>query len=187
MTIWITSDTHFGHARMVTDFKLADGSPARNFESVEEMDETMIERWNEVVRPQDKIYHLGDVAMRQQDIDRVMPRLNGHKRLVRGNHDIFRTKLYARYFEEIMGMRVLNHLIFTHVPIAPWSQGSQHANVHGHVHQNLPRLYEVPRGLKDPEGGGPPAVYVNVCTEMTDYRPVTLEEISGWVKQWRER
>lgn len=90
MTLWLMSDPHFGHENMVTKFKLADGSPARKFASVEEMDETMIERWNEVVRPQDHGYILGDVAMRQQDLDRVMPRLHGHKRLVRGNHDIFK-------------------------------------------------------------------------------------------------
>lgn len=58
------SDTHFSHARIL-EFESDDGRPVRSgFSSVEEMDEAMIERWNSVVGPKDKVYHLGDVAIR---------------------------------------------------------------------------------------------------------------------------
>jgi calcineurin-like phosphoesterase family protein len=52
--IFVISDTHFGQAKAIEYF-------GRPFASREEMDETMIERWNAVVRPQDIVYHLGDV------------------------------------------------------------------------------------------------------------------------------
>lgn len=181
MTLWFISDTHFGHWNMVHKFVLKDGTFARKFESVEEMDELMIANWNAVVKPSDHIYHLGDVTMKQQELDKVMPRLNGHKRLVRGNHDTFKTKLYAKYFEEIHGTRLFDGLIFSHIPIAPWSfaRGVK-ANVHGHVHQSEPLVYQVmnPRG---PEGFAKQVTYINLCVERTNYKPVTLETIQGWI------
>ena len=159
--VHIISDTHFGHAGVLS-FKNEDGSPLRSFSCIEEMDEHMIERWNSVVRPQDHIYHLGDVVMRQQVLDVVMPRLNGHKRLVRGNHDIFRTKHYMRYFDEIYGVRVLDNMIFSHIPIHPESLGRFKANVHGHTHGQRPL-------------GGK---YIDVSVENIDFTPVPLYKLA---------
>jgi calcineurin-like phosphoesterase family protein len=85
--IWIVSDTHFGHANILT-FKSPDGSLMRAFASTAEMDDHMIQQWNAVVRPQDHVYHLGDVAMRRDQLPTVKA-LNGHLRLVLGNHDIY--------------------------------------------------------------------------------------------------
>ena len=78
---WIISDTHFNHNK---DFILQ----PRNFSTVEEMNEKIIERWNSVVQPNDTIYHLGDMTM--GDIDAAVPliaRLNGKINLAIGNHD----------------------------------------------------------------------------------------------------
>ena len=60
--IWVISDTHFQHNNIL-NFKGNDGLPFRMFNDVQEMNEIMIQRQNEVVRPGDKIYHLGDVVM----------------------------------------------------------------------------------------------------------------------------
>lgn len=101
MTRWWTSDTHFGHVRIN---ELAD----RPFSSVEEMDREIAERWNDVVRPGDEVWHLGDVALgRIADSLALVSRLHGRKRLVVGNHDrIFaanrpadRRRFLARYEE----------------------------------------------------------------------------------------
>lgn len=158
--IFIISDTHFGHANIL-NFLREDGSPLRRFDSVQEMDEHMVERWNSVVRPCDKVYHLGDVAMKKSCIETVA-RCNGHKRLVRGNHDIFPTKEYLKYFDEIYGIRVLDGMIFTHIPIHPESLGRFKANVHGHIHAK--------------PSFGPK--YINVSVEaLDDYTPVSLEDL----------
>lgn len=161
MTIFAISDTHFGHWNTCAKFKTDGGVPLRPFASVEEMNEFMIARWNETVRPSDKVYHLGDVAIRRNDIA-IVGRLNGHKRLVPGNHDLHPLKYYAAYFEAIYGSRVLNDMIFTHIPIHPRSVKRWVANVHGHTHLN-------------PANVGPE--YVNVSVEAIDYRPKSLEEI----------
>jgi calcineurin-like phosphoesterase family protein len=160
--IFFVSDTHFGHANILK-FTRQDGSPMRPFASVEEMDEHMVDRWNSVVRPQDKVYHLGDVAMHRLHIQTV-GRCHGHKRLVRGNHDDHDLKHYLPFFDEIHATRVLDGLIFSHIPIHPESLGKFKANVHGHVHNNVPALHFGPR-------------YFNVSVEVIDYTPIALEEL----------
>lgn len=168
--IFVISDTHFGHANILT-FQNEDGSPVRTFSSVEEMDEHMIERWNSVVRPQDHVYHLGDVAMKKQFLD-TLGWCSGHKRLVRGNHDIFRTKDYLKYFDEIYACRVLDGMIFTHIPIHPESLGRFTANVHGHVHGQ-------PQGKYGPK-------YYNVSVEVMDYTPISLEDLKVRIRKFQE-
>lgn len=158
-TIWLISDTHFGHANIVT-FSGRDGGLLRPFGTAAEMDETIVERWNAVVRPGDHVYHLGDVAMRKEHLVTVK-RLNGRKRLVRGNHDIFDTKHYlACGFQEIHGVRVLDGMVLTHIPIHPGSLGRFRGNVHGHLHDQP----------------SPAGRYLNVCVEQVDYTPITLED-----------
>ena len=63
MSIYFTSDHHFGHAGAL-------GLYRRPFASVAEMDREMIDRWNAVVIPADEVWYLGDFAIRQRP-DRV--------------------------------------------------------------------------------------------------------------------
>lgn len=159
-TIFVISDTHFGHANMLTFVGLT-GERVRSFACVEEMDEHIVDRWNATVRPQDHIYHLGDVAMRKTGLA-VVKRLNGHKRLVPGNHDIFDVKDYlACGFQKVFGMRVLDNWLMTHIPVHPESLGRFRGNVHGHIHE---RACFSGR-------------YVNVSVEAVNYTPVALEAL----------
>jgi calcineurin-like phosphoesterase family protein len=181
MTIWCISDTHFRHANILT-FRLSDGSLMRPFASVEEMDELMVQRWNERVRPSDHIYHLGDLTMDRQPLRTcadLVRRLNGHKRLVLGNHDQGMIREYLGLgFEKIFGSRVLDNMIFTHIPIHPLSLGRFDANIHGHIHSNGGG--RMPAVVKE---GGKVVPYVNVSVEVTDYRPLSLEEIRTQVRE----
>ncbi len=161
--IFIVSDTHFGHANFL-NFRNKEGMPIRDFPSVQDMDDHMVDRWNSVVRPCDKVYHLGDVAMSRASIATV-GRCNGHKRLVRGNHDDHPIKEYLLYFDEVYASRVLDKIIFTHIPIHPESLGRFKANVHGHIH-------EAP--VFGPQ-------YINVSVEAIDYTPVSLEDLKQMI------
>jgi len=81
MTTWFTSDTHFGHKRII---ELSN----RPFDSVENMNEQLVENWNYFVKPEDTVYHLGDVALGSfLESLAYVGRLNGIKHLVVGNHD----------------------------------------------------------------------------------------------------
>jgi calcineurin-like phosphoesterase family protein len=170
--IFLISDTHFGHENTFAKFKQADGTPMRPFQSVQEMDDYMVDKWNSVVKLQDKVYHLGDVAMAKSSIS-VIGRCNGHKRLVRGNHDDYAMKIYALYFEEIYGSRLLDRLLLTHIPVHPESIGKAIANVHGHVHNNVSALHFGPR-------------YFNVSVEVIDYTPVSLEDLKLRIAKQQE-
>lgn len=167
--IWVISDTHFNHQNILT-FKDSDGNPVRPFSSVEEMNETMIDRWNAVVKPSDKVYHLGDVFFGSKDwIEANWSRLNGRKRLIVGNHDNIPYIVQQRMFEKVEMWRMFPefNLLFTHVPVSTSTLGERRfkgipmTNVHGHIHSN-----------PSPEG-----TYRCVCVEQIDYRPINIDEL----------
>jgi calcineurin-like phosphoesterase family protein len=161
------ADTHFGHANILT-FKDNNDKLIRPFSTIEEHDETMIDNWNRMVRPVDKVYHLGDAVIHRRNLP-TLARLNGKKRLIRGNHDIFPTKEYLPYFDEILAYRVFNEHAFicSHIPIHPDSLSRWQANVHGHLHHN--------RVLTSPHH--PDKRYICVSVEHTNYQPLHLDEV----------
>lgn len=164
--IWVTSDTHFGHANIL-NFKDSGGNPVRDFTSVEEMDEVMVSRWNQMVKPGDKVYHLGDVFFGSKDNFKALwPKLNGSKRLVVGNHDDIKFLSSGGFFKKVMMWRVFTEfgLLLTHTPqhqSALTGRRNGLLNIHGHIHQN-------------PSPDGP---YKCVCVEQTDYYPVHIEDL----------
>ena len=165
--IWLISDFHFGHSACIDVFKRADKSPLRDFKDADHMDEVMIENVNKVVKPHDSLYVLGDVAINKKFLPKVR-RLNGHKRLIFGNHDIFEYQKYADVgFEKLMAYRVMDRILFSHIPVHESQLERFSANVHGHLHSNL---------VKD-EHGHVDWRYINVCVEQTGYTPIHLDEI----------
>lgn len=79
--VWFTSDTHFGHANVIRYCN-------RPFKDKQEMDRELIRRWNTLVKPRDTIYHLGDFSFYgSTKTAEIVKKLQGHKILIRGNHD----------------------------------------------------------------------------------------------------
>lgn len=76
------SDTHFFH-RNVARY---DNRP---WQTVDEMNEAMIQLWNKTVSPSDEVYILGDVVWsnKYQDWENILVQLRGNKFIVKGNHD----------------------------------------------------------------------------------------------------
>ena len=160
--IYVISDTHFGHENSLkwTD---SEGNKLRPFNTVEELNNTIITNWNNTVNEEDHVYHLGDVVINKKYLE-LVKQLKGHKRLAAGNHDIFDTKLYLEAgFDKVCGARVFHGLqaILTHIPIHPDSLKQDWINVHGHYHSNLI----------------PDKRYINVSVEQINYTPVCLEDI----------
>jgi calcineurin-like phosphoesterase family protein len=175
MEIWFTSDDHFNDKSIIEYC-------GRPFVDVLEMNERLIDGWNAFVRPQDHVYNLGDLCMeRPRNLkDSVFKRLNGHKRLIRGNHDIYKTKEYLDIgFEEIYGVRVIDNFIFTHIPIHPRSMGRFRANIHGHIHNNQGGEFEPVMRLDKVSQQVTWVPYINVSVEATKYHPVNLE----WIRE----
>lgn len=175
---FLVSDTHFGHAG-VCRFTEADGvTKIRPWTDPDEMDEEMIRRWNDRVRPSDKVYHLGDVVINRKSLS-TLARLNGDKVLIRGNHDIFRDEEYRQYFRELRAYHVLNGMILSHIPVHEASIGRFGTNIHGHLHTNRVKkargvdartgtvLYSEENDVR----------YHCVCVEQTDFAPILLEDV----------
>jgi calcineurin-like phosphoesterase family protein len=167
--IFVISDHHFNHANILK-FKRDDGSPLREFKDVIEMNEYMVQKHNEVVKTEDHVYFLGDVCINKGGL-KYVSRMTGHKRLVRGNHDILKTKEYIEAgFKEIYGVRVFpkNNIILSHIPLHPSCLSSRNwTNVHGHLHSNL--VYKENTKIPDER-------YLNVSVEQIDYTPHLLME-----------
>lgn len=187
-TTFYTSDTHFGHKRIIDLCK-------RPFRGVDHMNEQMIERWNSVVAPTDRVFHLGDVAL--GTLEQSLPlvgRLNGHKILVPGNHDrIFsgmrerdQRRFRVRYRDvfqqiwpeqntvEIGGISVN----MSHFPYDGDSHGENRwvdkrmkddgkVIVHGHVHEEF-----VVRGRQ-----------INVGVDAWDFMPVHEDQLAIWIRE----
>lgn len=170
---YFMSDPHLGHQGIIK-FKRADGSPLRSFATIEEHDEEIIENCNKIVKPSDRLYITGDVVMNRRCLP-ILSRLNGRKKLIKGNHDIFKLKDYTPFFEDVCAYRIYpkQGIIVSHIPIyAGQLQQRFKWNVHGHLHSNVVTYVEreVVTDIPDPR-------YINICLEQTNFRPISFGEI----------
>jgi calcineurin-like phosphoesterase family protein len=160
--IFVVSDTHFNHGNILK-FTGNDGEYIRRFDSVTDMNECMISRWNEAVHDGDIVYHLGDVYFKNAEAaGNILRRLNGRKRLVLGNHDNGKCPVLQEHFQKISSSRQFREygVILSHIPIVI-PGGKWTWNIHGHIHQNP----------------SPTLRHVNVSVEAVDYTPVDIEEL----------
>lgn len=135
--IWFTSDSHFSHKNILQ----YDNRP---FNCIREHDETLIQNWNNVVKPEDTIYHLGDVAFGSSGyIHSILARLNGHKHLLWGNHDRRTLKGHLlNYFESknnYLELKIDKQLIILcHYSFEVWNKKSHNSyHLFGHSHNKL--------------------------------------------------
>ena len=166
--IWLISDTHFNHAGILT-FNDYEGKPVRPFDSVDEMNQCMLDNWNDTVKPGDTVIHCGDVLFGMDKVDWLeanFAKLPGNKRLVLGNHD--NIKQLAPFFKDIQLWINLPGLVLTHMPLHEQTlaetrrwDGITPLNVHGHIHTN-------------PSPEGP---YKCVCVEQINYTPVNIDAL----------
>lgn len=188
--IFVVSDTHFFHHNMY-GFLRADGTKVRPlWDNASDADREMVERWNSVVTPEDHIYHLGDVTMLRSSADiarfiAFIHTLNGHKRLILGNHDHFPVQVYREAgFQKIKGShRIDRWAMLTHIPVHPDNLPRDGVNIHGHIHERLVMRLAGP-SMDCGVPNWPPMTarepdprYRNVSVEQINYTPVLLESL----------
>jgi len=165
---YFTSDQHFGHFNII---RLCN----RPFSSVEEMDATMLARWNAKVRDGDTVYILGDLFYRAAKVEPILEQLKGRKHLVLGNHDGSWTDRVdlARYFESAQTLKEVNVdgrlLTLCHYPMLSYPWARRGYMIYGHIHNNVgddywPLIQRRPRML-------------NAGVEINGYEPVTFDEL----------
>ena len=178
MTTFFTSDTHFGHRNIIRYCK-------RPFDSVEAMDEALIENWNARVGDDDIVYHLADFTLgNRAQADAAFRRLRGHIRVLGlpWHHDkgwcprvpgpsTFESAsrrpveiLPALLVLKLHDGRQKRTLTLSHYPMAEWEKGHHGAwHLHGHSHGNH-------RGLGS---------RLDVGVDVHNYAPLALEELAG--------
>lgn len=166
-----TSDLHLFHKNIIK-------YENRPFNSVEEMNDYIVYKWNSKVSEKDEVYILGDFAFcNGKQANELLDRLNGKKYLIKGNHDSFlKDKDFDKSkFEWIKDYCKINDngekVIMFHYPIAVWDC-QHHGSVHlyGHVHSNTddhhPLLFKLENAY-------------NVGVDVCDFEPKTLIELKG--------
>ena len=160
LTVFFTSDTHFGDPRVLRIDK-------RPFKTLAEHDAALIANWNEVVSSDDEVWHLGDFALhvRPERIDELLALLNGRKHLITGNNDGPET-LAAKGWESVQASAEIHldghALVMCHYAFRTWkNMGRGWIDLHGHSHAKLK----------------PQTRQFDVGVDAFDYRPVTLETI----------
>lgn len=179
--IWITSDTHYMHTNLckgVTRWKIDTPEKlesVRNFETLEEMNEKMIENINRCVKPNDWLIHDGDWSFGGFDrIEEFRKRINCKNIILYlGNHDhhILKNKGEVRRFFKHVGetgtmkLSEKENILFRHYPIDDWNgwKGGTFL-VHGHVHSKGEKRFG--KGKFD----------AGICGSP-EYRPYHLDEI----------
>lgn len=159
--IFIVSDTHWGHENILKFTDSKTGDRIRLFESLEEMDELMVENWNKTVKDEDIVYHLGDVYFGNGH--KVLPRLRGRKRLILGNHDNGKSSYIQCNFQKVLMWRMFPEFncVLTHVPIHESGLYKVQYNLHGHIHQNA----------------SPTDRHINCSVEVQNYTPKAIEDL----------
>lgn len=177
--MFFTSDLHIGHKNII---RYCD----RPFDSVEEMNEKIIENWNSVVRKNDMIFVLGDFAITgSQNAQEAFNRLHGRKILIRGNHDHKPSKMWRMGWEQVYdihAMTINEELVtmshYPHFEDNEWlrehpSAGFQHPHnnggflLNGHIHSSPENKI---RGKQ-----------FDVGVDANNFTPVPIEEIRQWI------
>ena len=137
--IFFTSDLHLCHSLMMRE---------RGFETLDEMNETLIANWNNVVTPRDEVYLLGDVSFGSlHDTEQILKQLKGRIHLIRGNHDDKLDPLF-HYFESVHDLLSISvydneiqqkqRIALCHFPFESWRGSNRQSwHLHGHTHGHL--------------------------------------------------
>ena len=174
---WFTADTHFGHQNILKICK-------RPFDTIEEMDRTLIANWNSVVGKNDQVFHLGDFAYRadQRLMRRVFSQLNGQKFLIEGNHDNEHTRQLK--WSDVSQIRETSvdgqRIVMCHYALRSWA-GLHHGAVHlyGHSHGSLTGTYHSEDVGVDVYGFTPvswPTIKARMDARPRPEQPADIEE-----------
>lgn len=166
--IFFIADTHFGHANIL---ELCD----RPFQTIEEMNETMIANWNGRVGGNDTVYVVGDMFFGCSYAEKILRRLKGKKRLIIGNHDgsWMDSVELGRYFVSVDHFLEISDgkrgLTLCHYPLLTWKHEKKSYMIHGHIHADttddfFPLLCKRPNVL-------------NAGVDINGFMPVTFDEL----------
>lgn len=171
------ADWHYSHANVI----VYDNRP---FKNVDEMNAVLIANWNNAVSKDDTVYILGDMFWCKDDeAIQVLDRLNGHKILVRGNHDSDSSK-FTKAFDRVVDYLEIKdegrHVVLCHYPIPCFKNHVKDwYHLYGHVHVSFEaNMMEHQKYLMEELYLKPCNMFnVGAMKAYMDYTPRTLDEI----------
>lgn len=177
MKTYFISDLHLGHKNIYNmPFPASNGrGRMREFNNFEECESYLVQQYNNVVEPNDKVYFLGDIFFNKERAELILPQLKGNKFLVMGNHDNKGdVSFYRQFFQKVHGVLYMKKqkCIVSHMPVHPYLLGETEFgrrfeyNIHGHTHDH----YVMNGSKRDPQ-------YLNCSVEAVNYIPRTLDEL----------
>lgn len=189
---FFVSDTHWGHANILkycvrpflSDEELHFINEGQEFkvsrESLRIHDETILDNINEVVRPKDILWHLGDFAW--GDYETVKYYRNKIKcrtvNLIWGNHDQRSIKnLFSETFDQVMIKVNGYNIMLNHYPMRSWDKSHYGSwQLYGHVHGAIP--------------DDPTVLQIDVGVDSHSFQPWSFEQIEYLMKKkyelWKE-
>jgi calcineurin-like phosphoesterase family protein len=165
--IWLISDTHFDHANIIRYC-------GRPFDSVEIMNRTMLDNWNNTVAPDNLVYFLGDMTFgrNHREAGYWLSRLNGRKIFVRGSHD-WREEINGDNILKVVDIETIQvegvSFLLIHDAFSPAVNSWDGWIIHGHTHNHTPSLNNGRR--------------INVSVEVIGYKPVSLYKILATIRE----
>ena len=168
--VFFIADTHFGDENIIR-------YENRPFQSVEEMNDTLIKNWNSTVTQSDKVYVLGDFEQVKESTEliHILKSLKGQKYLIKGNHDILSNEYYRNVgFQEVYDVPIVfeKFWILSHEPVY-LNSNMPYANIFGHVHNN-PIIKNYSKQ------------HYCVSVERINYTPILFSEIVKMMKGEKE-
>ena len=161
---YLIADPHYGDARILR-------YENRPFQNAKEMDLKMIDNWNGLVEDPDIVYILGDFGADGYEAE-LLSKLNGHKYLIKGNHDSKDNDYYRKAgFEEVYDHPIIidGFWILSHDALYV-NSNMPYANIFGHVH-NSPIIKDFSKQ------------HFCVSVERIDYTPISFESIKKTVSE----
>jgi calcineurin-like phosphoesterase family protein len=166
--IYFTADPHFFHTAVIKYEK-------RPFETVEEMNEAIINNWNTDITSKDEVYILGDLSLGGKTVTtELIYKLKGRLYFINGNHDKLNLAQKARFewVKDYYQLKIQGYtFILFHFPIFTWDKkhyGSIH--LHGHTHTNSHSDWEHPNKI-------------NVGMDHWSFKPVSLDRIVSLIEK----
>lgn len=170
--LWFSSDLHFGHKNVC---KLCN----RPFDSVNHMNQMLIQNWNSLVHPTDHVMFLGDLALcNTMDARASARKLNGIKYWLWGNHDNKQLINYCSDLFEWSGDYLEikagdQEIVLNHYPMMSWSGKNRDVwQLHGHCHGNLTRD-PLNKQIVDR------SLMLDVGVDCHDYKPISYCQVKS--------
>lgn len=166
--IYFTADPHFGHKNIL---KLCN----RPFQTIEEMNETIISNWNRRVTGGDTVYILGDLFFRCEAPQLILMRLRGKKRLIIGNHDsswmdkVDCNKCFASVDDFLQISDGRHSMTLCHYPLLSWKHQTRSYMIYGHIHSNTDMDFWPCIKARDN--------LLNAGVDVNGFTPVTFDEL----------